>query len=156
MICVFPFATMKYFQRIMLLDFKKHNIVKIRSSMNVHELIWKALTDMQPFDRDKECFFVIGLTRAFTIKYLDLTSMGSLYGTLAAPREVYRHAIVQSVAYIMMSHNHPSGSIIPSTQDIQLTKVMYEAGKLLSIRLIDHVIVSEHEYFSFGDEGLLW
>jgi DNA repair protein RadC len=140
----------------MLLDFKKYGVLTIKASMHVHELVLKTINDMQPFDKDKEYVFVIGLTRAFTIKYFDLVSMGGLYGTVASPREVYRHAIVQAVAYIMIAHNHPSGNKNPSTQEIELTKVMFEAGKLLSIRMIDHIIVADDEWFSFGDEGLLW
>lgn len=141
---------------IMLLDHKKFGLKRIMHPSQVHKLITMTIGEMQPFDRDKEFFFVIGLTRANTLKYYDMVSMGSLKSTVAEPREVFRHAILHATASIMVAHNHPSGNIQPSQSDIAITKVLYESGKVLCIPLIDHIIVTEKEWYSFANEGLLW
>jgi DNA repair protein RadC len=72
------------------------------------------------------------------------------------PREVFKLAYLLNAAAVVVSHNHPSGNIEPSSEDISITKQLVEAGKILGIPLHDHVIVSEHNYYtSFAERGLL-
>src|ERR1022692_332556 len=117
----------------MLLEFKKYEVKRIVHPEQVHMLITQVIADMQPWDRDKECVFVIGLTRAHTIKYLDLVSMGGLNSTIAEPREVFRHAIHHAAYSIMIAHNHPSQNVHPSESDRAITKVLSDSGKILCI-----------------------
>ena len=140
----------------MLLDFKKYGVTKIISPLDVHRLVRRAIVDMEPFDQDKESFFAIGLTRASTIKYFDLVAMGGLKSITVEPGGVFRHAVLHAAASIMISHNHPSGRVKPSKQDIETTKTLYTAAKILEIPLIDHVIVGGDDLFSFANEGMLW
>ena len=82
-------------------------------------------------------------------------SMGILNSSLIHPREVFREAIKRSACAIVLVHNHPSGDPNPSQFDIDITKTIVEAGELLSIAVLDHIIVGDHGYFSFKDEGLI-
>ena len=81
--------------------------------------------------------------------------MGGITGTVADLRIMFKLAIENLATGIILSHNHPSGQLKPSDADIQLTKSIKEAGKILTIELLDHVIISNDGYFSFADEGLL-
>jgi len=110
---------------------------------------------MDLFDREKEHLWVVGLNATNKIKYIDHVSMGSLKGTVAEPREIFRNAIHLGAANIIVAHNHPSGNNTPSERDIQLTKKITDAGVILGILLIDHIIVCEKGRYSFADEGLL-
>ena len=82
-------------------------------------------------------------------------SEGSLTRSLVHPREVFRPAIKEAAAGILFVHNHPSGEPEPSREDIQITQRLVEGGRLLGIRVLDHVIIGSCRYFSFADEGML-
>ena len=118
--------------------------------------IFRAILEMEcDIDRDKEHFWVIGLSQANKIKYIELVSLGILNASLVHPREVFRFAIMKAVAGIILVHNHPSGETNPSEQDIRITKQLSEAGKILGIKLYDHVILGEGPERSFANEGLI-
>ena len=134
---------------------KKRQKIFCNGSKQVSKIIWGLIKVMEPFDRDKEHFFVIGMNRAYIMRYIDHVSTGTMHGTIAEPREVFRNAIHLGASSIIIAHNHPSGSLIPSRADIKVTKELVKAGKLLKIGVIDHIIVSSEGYYSFSDEGLL-
>ncbi|MBI2459779.1 MAG: JAB domain-containing protein, partial [Parcubacteria group bacterium] len=85
----------------------------------------------------------------------EVISVGTLNANLVHPREVFEPAIYQTAAQILIAHNHPSGDIKPSDDDLAVTKRLLEAGKILGIEIIDHVIVSENSFLSLKCEGLL-
>ena len=134
---------------------KKGQKIFCNGSKQVHKIIWGLIKVMQPFDKDKEHFFVIGVNRAYIMLYIDHVSTGTIHWTIAEPRECFRNAIHLGASCIILAHNHPSGSLIPSRPDIKVTKELVEAGKILKIEVIDHVIVSSEGYYSFSDEGEL-
>jgi DNA repair protein RadC len=84
-----------------------------------------------------------------------LVTKGTLNQSLVHPREVFAPAIEQRAAAIIVLHNHPSGDVTPSQQDIQITKRLVEVGDLVGIQVLDHVIVAGNTYLSFADDGLL-
>jgi len=127
----------------------------ITCSKPVAEICSRILSAECEIDRNKEHFWSIGLNSALKIKYLELVTLGLLNQTVAHPREVYRMAIMKGVASIIVCHNHPSGNVSASTEDKQKTSELTQAGKIIGIQLLDHVIIGENEYFSFSDEGLL-
>jgi len=88
-------------------------------------------------------------------RYMDfcIVSKGTLSGSPAHPREVFKAAIRQSASAIILMHNHPSGDPTPSSDDIAVTRTLIEAGKILGIRVLDHIILGQQSYFSFKDEG---
>jgi DNA repair protein RadC len=106
-------------------------------------------------DLNHEEFWIILLGRSSRVLGKELISKGGLAGTVADPKIIFHTALQHQASGIILVHNHPSGNLKPSHQDINLTKNISAAGKMLDIQVFDHVIVSDNGYFSFGDEGLL-
>ena len=82
-------------------------------------------------------------------------SRGTLDGTCAHPRDVFRAALLSNAANVIVAHNHPSGDPSPSVPDVQLTRRLCEAGDMIGIRLVDHIITGDRGYFSFRESNLL-
>jgi len=92
---------------------------------------------------DREHFVALMLDAKNRIIGIHTVSVGSLFAALVSPREVFKAAILANAASVVVAHNHPSGDVTPSPEDIQVTKTLSEAGKLLDIEVLDHVIVGE-------------
>ena len=107
--------------------------------VDIFETIQKTENEM---DRMKEKCWVVGLNTRNIIVYVELVSMGTLNASLVHPREVFRFAITKAVSGIIMVHNHPSGDLNPSDDDLVLTRRLYDAGKILGIDLHDHIILA--------------
>lgn len=106
-------------------------------------------------DYRHEVFAVIYLNRANKVKHFEIVSEGGITGTVADPRIILRKALEQDAVSLILTHNHPSGSLKPSRADEELTSKIKGAARFLDIRVLDHIIVSDHGYYSFADEGLL-
>ena len=113
-------------------------------------------------DHAQEAFVVLTLNQKNRIIGRHLVSLGSATATLIHPREVFRPAILEGAASVMVVHNHPSGDPTPSSDDRRMTERLVEAAEILGIRLLDHVIIGDNQgseyitpYFSFVDEGLM-
>lgn len=106
-------------------------------------------------DHRQEVFVVLFLNRANRIRHHEVVSLGGLSGTVADPRVIIKKAIEQDACSLILSHNHPSGNLLPSRADEELTRKVQDAARLLDMRVIDHIIISNQGYFSFADEGLL-
>jgi DNA repair protein RadC len=118
-------------------------------SENVFEL-FRDLTK-----ESKEVFVALHLDTKNRIICYDPVSVGSLSASIVHPREVYKSALLSSAAAILFIHNHPSGDTTPSKEDIEMTKRLKQAGELLGIRVLDHLIFGEEGYYSFANKGLL-
>ena len=103
----------------------------------------------------KEHFFVISFDTRNRILATDLIGVGTLNANLVHPREIFEIAIQKHAACIAVSHNHPSGDPTPSETDIAVTNQIKEAGKLMGITLLDHVIISKTHLYSFQENGVL-
>ncbi len=115
--------------------------------------VWEATKDIH--NHKKEHFIVFFLdSRSQKVKR-ETISVGTLNASLVHPREVFEPAIACSAAQIIVVHNHPSGEVEPSAEDIEITKRLTEAGKLLGIELVDHVIVCLNGYLSLQEQRLL-
>ena len=112
---------------------------------------------LQPLigDLDHEEFWVIYLTHSNQVKGCECLSSGGMDGTVIDVRLLFRGALDMKATYIVIAHNHPGGSLVPSTYDELITRKIYEGGQLLDIKLYDHIIVGENAYYSFADEGKL-
>ena len=140
----------------MLIDHSKFKHITIHTSKDVVSILMDLFQKLPPFEKDKEYFWAIGITRRNTVRYIDLVSIGSMVGTVAEPREIFRMAIHKAVGGgIIISHTHPSGNLKPSDADIKLTRNIKEAGKIIGIQLIDHIIFSGEGFYSFANEGCL-
>ena len=101
----------------------------------------------------REQFFVLLLDGRHRLKGRVRISLGTLNASLVHPREVFRQAIRESAAALILVHNHPSGDPAPSREDREVTRRLVEAGRVIGIRVIDHVVVAESGYYSFQAEG---
>ena len=124
--------------------------VSIKGSKDVAEYFQAKLADLQ-----HEEFWVLLLNRANRIIHSYRLSQGGISGTVIDVRLLMKEAMNQLASSIIVCHNHPSGSLQPSSQDISLTKKIAEASKMIDIPLIDHLIVSNSGYYSFADEGMI-
>ncbi len=102
---------------------------------------------------DRENFLVVGLNTKNVIIGRHLVSIGTLNQTLVHPREVFNWAIKMNCAAIIVVHNHPSGFVEPSAEDIALTSRIVEAGRILGIKVLDHIIVGNDDYYSLKANG---
>ena len=102
----------------------------------------------------QEAFFVATYDQKNKLIDKHLVSLGTLTASLVHPREVYRPAIMDGAAAVAFCHNHPSGDTTPSSEDKVITKRLREAGELLGIRVLDHVIVGRDGFFGFLESGL--
>ena len=104
----------------------------------------------------KEHFICLYLDARLEVKHTELISLGTLDATIVHPREVFHPAIEKPSASIIVLHNHPSGDIEPSDDDRHITKRLCEAGKILGIQVLDHVIFDKGEkHYSFRKSGLI-
>jgi DNA repair protein RadC len=103
----------------------------------------------------KEHFVALYLNARNQLVHKETISMGTLNANLVHPREVFEPALKHSAAGIMVAHNHPSGDPKPSEDDLEITKRLVEAGKMMGVELLDHVIIAANNHFSFKDEKLL-
>jgi DNA repair protein RadC len=123
---------------------------KIDTSRTAFELIKGDLMDLP-----HEEFWVILCNRAQRLIKKKRVSEGGVSGTVADPKIIFKLALEELASGMIVVHNHPSGNLTPSQNDILLTKKLKEGGKLLEITFLDHLIVANDKYLSFTDEGLV-
>ncbi|MEP0710888.1 JAB domain-containing protein [Algoriphagus sp.] len=126
---------------------------RVESSRQVYEVFAKA------WDQDRiefvEDFKVMLLSRANRVLGIVTISSGGTAGTIVDVKLVYAAAIKSNSSSVILAHNHPSGNLLPSEQDKRLTQRVKEAGRILDIPVLDHVIMTAEGYYSFADEGEL-
>jgi DNA repair protein RadC len=106
-------------------------------------------------DYSYEVFAVVFLNRANKVKHFEVMSKGGMTHTIVDPRIIFLKALEVQATSMVLCHNHPSGSLRPSRADEELTQKLRNAGKLLDIKVVDHLIVGDEGYYSFADEGLM-
>lgn len=123
---------------------------KITGSNDVFEIMSEYLLDL-----NHEEFWILLLNRANKVVRKLLISQGGFAGTVADPKKIFSMALENYASALVLCHNHPSGNLLPSVADKQLTRKMADAGKLMDLPVLDHIIFGEENYYSFADEGLL-
>ena len=103
----------------------------------------------------KEEFKILILNRAHKVLGISLISSGGVSGTLVDPKLIFATALKANSCTIIMGHNHPSGNLVPSRADIQLTNKCVQAGKMLELPILDHLIITASGFYSLADEGLI-
>jgi DNA repair protein RadC len=106
-------------------------------------------------DKAKEHFKLILLNPRNKIIGISTISIGTLNTSLAHPREIFKEAIINNAMSVVLAHNHPSGDPEPSEDDLTITKRLTEAGKILGIEVVDHIIIGKNNFCSFKEKGLL-
>lgn len=121
----------------------------IAHSRDIYDTMLPSMIDLQ-----HEEFWILMLNQAHHIVGRQRISTGGVTGTVVDSKMVFKPAIETLASCIILVHNHPSGNLIPSPADIDLTRKLKEGGKVLDIKVLDHVIVAHTGYYSFRDEGL--
>ncbi|MDB8559258.1 JAB domain-containing protein [Turicibacter sanguinis] len=122
----------------------------ISSPNDAYDMIKEQLEGL-----DREQFIIACLNTKNEPTNISVVAVGTLNKAIVHPREVFKTAILSNAASIMAFHNHPSGETTPSQQDIQLTNRLYEAGELLGIKLLDHLIIGDGTFTSLKEKGYL-
>ena len=126
------------------------DVAQIRSSKDVADIFQPLLSDLL-----HEEFWILFLNRSNKVINRMKLSQGGISGTVTDVRIVMKRAIECLASGIIVCHNHPSGNLNPSESDSKITQKIKEAGNLMDIQLLDHLIISEKDYYSFADNGLL-
>lgn len=120
--------------------------VTIRDSQSAYRLLVPLFDGL-----DREHFLVVGLDAKHGVIGINTVSMGSVTLSIVHPREVFKPLILMNASAVILAHNHPSGDSTPSPEDRALTRRLKEAGELLGITVLDHVVLGEGRYHSFAD-----
>lgn len=126
------------------------DVPQIRSSKDVADIFQPILADLA-----HEEFWILFLNRSNRVINRMKLSQGGVSGTVTDVRMVMKRAIEYLASGIIVCHNHPSGNLNPSESDTKITQKIKEAGNLMDIQLLDHLIISDKDYYSFADNGLL-
>ncbi|SNQ59440.1 RadC family protein [Candidatus Methanoperedens nitratireducens] len=121
---------------------------KVNSPEDVYRRIYPRMREQK-----KENFIELCLDTKNQIIREEIISIGSLNANVVHPREVFKTALAVSAAHIIVAHNHPSGDPTPSREDIEVTKKLIEAGKIIGIDVLDHVIIGDGRHFSMKEAG---
>ena len=121
---------------------------KIKTSSDAYEIFKNTIGD-KPYEE----FWILMLNRANKILRKYPISEGGISGTVVDPKKIFKISLDYHASSIILGHNHPSGLLTPSEADIRITKKLVEAGKLLEISVLDHLIIGDNGFYSFADEG---
>lgn len=125
---------------------------KIENSRDIRDVLSRMWSEDMDF---VESFNLLLLNRGLRVLGFFHLSKGGTASTIVDVRLVFSAAILANATSIVLAHNHPSGNVFPSKPDIDLTKKIVEGSKLLDIQVLDHIIMSSEDYYSFADEGML-
>lgn len=123
---------------------------QISSSKDAYQILKLHLADLRT-----EEFWAVFLNQSNKVIHLAQLTQGGINQSIVDIRIVFKTALEHFATGIIISHNHPSGNLKPSTEDIDITKKIKEAGNLMNIQLLDHLIITQNSYLSFADEGIL-
>jgi DNA repair protein RadC len=133
------------------MTYLQNSKIEIKESQDVVRVFLDLLALEDTIDQEKEHFYVMHLDTRNRIKLVELVSLGTLTASLVHPRETFRRAVIAGSASILVAHNHPSGEVDPSDEDTKTTRKLFEAGQVLGITLLDHIIFAKGKFFSFKE-----
>lgn len=147
-------------QRTKRVDIVKIQMVKDSSLKYLYRTIVnpkdvKSILDSFIEQNDRECFGVLCVDTKNQPTHISTISVGTLNSSLVHPREVFKTAILSNSASVIIFHNHPSGKPDPSSEDISLTKRLVEAGNLLGIKILDHIIIADDICLSMKERMMI-
>src|SRR5918911_5123698 len=127
----------------------RNSKIKITKAEDVAKIFQDLLRLEDKIDREREHLYVMHLNGRYQIKLVELAVIGTMTEAMVHPREVFRRAVTEGSAAIAIGHNHPSGDTSPSDMDITFTTRLHEAGEVLGIPLLDHIVFSDTAFYSF-------
>jgi DNA repair protein RadC len=125
---------------------------KITGASDINKVCREVL---ELHEQAEEKLVCIDLNTKNVVIAIRVVSVGTLSASLVHPREVFKGALMSNAHSIIIAHNHPSGDTKPSSADDQVTKMLKEAGELLQVRLLDHVVIGHDDFYSYRDSGKL-
>lgn len=135
---------------------KNNNLLNYQYSLKSSYDVADLLRKIYPIDINyKEAFMVLLLNNSLKLNGYSLISIGGLTGTLVDVRNIIQLALLSNSNSIIIAHNHPSGKLSPSNSDKIITNKIKEASKLFDIKLVDHLILTENEHYSFSNNNLI-
>ena len=129
---------------------QQEQLTQITASSDVHKYLYHTFADL-----NHEEFWILLLNRSNHIIGKHLISKGGQAGTVADPKIIFKVAIENNAAYIVLAHNHPSGNLKPSESDNKLTRDVVASGAMLGLYVVDHLIFANDHYYSYKDEDLI-
>ena len=129
-------------------------IKRITKPEDIYQIMKPIYSQNDELDKEKEQLYMIGLDTRNNIKTIDLISMGTINESLVSPREVYRTALIKNCLSIILVHNHPSQEPEPSQADLEVTKKLKDAGRMIGVNLLDHLIFTDNGYQSLKEMGV--
>lgn len=139
----------------MTIRLQPHQKIHISSSADIFNLLQPILRRASKLDRNREHLWLLCLDQSRKVLHLELIGLGTVRSVLMDPMEVYSVAIGRRASAVALIHNHPSGNLKPSFADRDMTNLLQQLGRMLRIPLLDHLIISETEFYSFNDSGEL-
>lgn len=134
-------------------NLKKSELIKIGSSKDAYN-VFKRVFNADTFHWSEEMIMLCVNNSNKVVGFYKISS-GGMTGTVVDVRMIFTTALQCAATSIIIAHNHPSGTLIPSDADLTITKKIIEAGKVLDIRLLDHLIITDESFYSFADNGRL-
>ena len=133
----------------------KEQKIKVLNANDIYAIMQQVLLRENKVRRNQEHFWVVGLDNQNKILFIELIGLGATNRVSADPPDVFRMAIYKLAVKMVLVHNHPSGVLEPSQQDKDFTDRMLKVGKLISIEVIDHLVITEEDYTSFANKGII-
>jgi len=135
------------------INLKDIETLAVNISQDAYYIIQRILYGKKKTPLLKEHFLTIALNQARRILNVEVVSLGTNSRTYAEAQDVFRIPIQKAASQVILVHNHPSGTLAPSENDLDLTNKLIQAGLMFNIKVIDHLIVTRHSYYSFADNG---
>ncbi|MCK4761929.1 MAG: JAB domain-containing protein [Candidatus Aminicenantes bacterium] len=133
----------------------KDQKIKVSSSHSVFKVMRQILLRENEIEREQEHVWVLGLASNCKILNVELVSLGDINKVFIKPMQIFRLALMKGSAAIIMVHNHPSGDLKPTPEDLDTTDQMIQVGKIIGVEVIDHLIISTEKHISFDKAGLM-
>lgn len=130
----------------MTIRLSKDQRIRILNSRDLYTIMQAVFLREQKIDRDREHFWIMGLATDHTLLFVELIGLGSIRRVGVEPMDVYSLALQKRAVKIVLVHNHPSGNLVPSDDDQDLTDYLIQVGVFVNVPVIDHLIISEERY----------
>jgi DNA repair protein RadC len=131
----------------------KDSKITVHGAEEVAKVFQDILALEDTIEQDKEHYYVMHLNIRSQVMMVELVTVGTVSSSLVHPRETFRRAVIAGSTSIIIAHNHPSGEVDPSDEDSKVTRLMSDAGNILGITMVDHIIFTKDNYFSFRNNG---
>jgi DNA repair protein RadC len=131
----------------------KDSKIQVDGAVGVAKVFRDILALEDKIEQEKEHYYVMHLNIRSQVMMVELVTVGTLTSSLVHPRETFRRAVMAGAASIIIAHNHPSGEADSSDEDMKVTRVMLDAGNILGITMLDHIIFTTDDDYSFKNNG---